>query len=530
MKCWSITQMEESLINRDQSELMKHIETCTSCSAIYEELLQEQIDWSSALFTESLPSSFTNQVMEALHEAHIEVPLDRVQENMNSSRKPARRKHKSMQRWTVAAAVLLLLCGSLIYSIPSIAEIVRSMFVSDAILDPGLLQSKELGLIQDPDINVSDSGYRIQVNEVSADEARLTIALKVTDRLGNAVLNGFNPEQILVKDEEGNVIGELKSPLGTNDRVDILTYIYKGELAASTITVESHIDKIKQTNGEWKFSFPVDLSKADSLTKKYELNERYVSPDGFIIQIDKLTHTPSGVKLELTTSLSGQIREKVPAELEEKQTLMFHFEDEAGEIVSQVNETNSVSMLAGETSTRTDKGIHWVYTFVDLPFDTHQIKLVLDGYSIPEKSNGSIVIYPSSLSKEKTIFRNSGDTIWLKSFTISKEADLNSSKSSGVFEIESKYVNMINPLIEQWTVVDDKGKKYSLDFRGSIDLDNKIQNGKFIIKGLSSIPTKLILSRSIIDRYYNNTDWSIDLPKGKRIPGLKNNVPQKYWR
>jgi hypothetical protein len=524
--------MEESLINRDLSELKKHIETCTSCLSTYEKLLQEQKDWSSALFTASLPTSFTNQVMEALQKLDIEPPADREQRNMILSGKPVRRKNKTIQRWTIAAAVLLLLCGSLVYSSPSIAEIVRSMFVSDAILDPGLLQSKELGLIQNPDINVSDGGYRVQVNEVSADAARLTLALKVTDRIGNAVLHGFNPEQILVKDEKGNVIGVLKSqsPLGTNVTVDILTYIYKGELTSSTITVESHINKIKQTSGDWNFSFPVDLSKADSLTKKYDLNGRYVTPDGFIVQMDKLTHTPSGVKLELTTSLSSQIRKKVPTDLEEKQTLMFHFEDETGEIVSQVNETNSISMLAGETSSRTDKGIHWIYTFIDLPFDTHQIKLVLDGYSIPEKSDGSIVLHPNNISKEKTIFRNSGDTIWFKSFAISKDTDPNSSKSNGVFEIESKYENMINPLVEQWIAIDDTGKEYSLDFRGSIDLDRKIQNGKFMIKGLSSIPSKLILSRSIIDRYYNNVDWSVDFPKGKRISGLENNVPQKYWK
>lgn len=43
---------------------------------------------------------------------------------------------------------------------------------------------------------------------------------------------------------------------------------------------------------------------------------------------------------------------------------MFHIEDEKGHIISQVNETNSISMLAGETAKRIDSGVHWVYTLL----------------------------------------------------------------------------------------------------------------------------------------------------------------------
>ncbi|MGN7764252.1 DUF4179 domain-containing protein [Paenibacillus sp. 22594] len=530
MKCWSITQMEESLINRDLNKLEKHIESCSSCKDSYELLLREQTDWSNALFTASLPSSFTKRVMEVLQETDIAGVGEQVHNDMYSPKKAARRSYTTLQRWTSAAAILLVLCGSLIYASPSLAEIVRSMFVSDAVLDPGLLQSKELGLIQNPSISVSDNGYKIQVNEVSADATRLTIALKVTDRFGKAILNGFNPEQITVKDETGNSVGLLRSPLGTNEKVDVLTYIYKGELNSSILTVESQIDRIRQDEGDWGFSFAVDLSKADALTNVYKLVGRYVTPDGLIIQMDKLTHTPSGVKLEFTTSLGEQKINKVPTEMEERQTLMFHFENEHGETISKVNETDSISMLAGETSVRTDKGIHWVYTFIDMPFDTQEIKMVFDGYSIPETSDEKIIISPFELKKESAMFSGSGDKMWFKSFSLSEEPGQNETTPIGVLEVRGEYYNTVNPLIEQWMAVDDEGKKYNIEYRGPIDLNSKYLNGKFIIKGLSYTPKKLILSRNVIDRYYNNVEWSFDLPKGKRIPGLENNVPIKYWR
>lgn len=539
MKCWSTAQMEESLINRHLNKLEKHIENCPSCLARYEQLLQEQSEWSDALFQDSLPPSFTNQVLETLQETEIEPVKEPVHKNTFPPRKPSRWKYRNLQRRALAAAILLILSGSLMYANPSIAEIVRSMFSSDAELDPGLEQSKKLGLIQDPGINISNHGYRIQVNEVSADAARLTIAVKVTDRFGKPVLQGFNWEQISVKDKQGNEIGLGRFGSG-NSGVDVFTYIYKGELTSPTITVESRIDKIKETKGNWKFSFPVDLTRADSLTTVDEINEHYVTPEGLHIQMDKLTHTPSGVKLELTTSLSQQARNKVPANREEMQKLMFHFEDEQGNIISQVNEMHSISMLAGQTSKRTEQGVHWVYTFIDLPYDSQRIKMVLDGYSIPEISEGSVVIYPSKLNKENAVFSNLGDKVRFNSFKVTQDPDQQAAiaagvienqetKSAGVIKIKGEYLNMANPAVEQWQAIDDKGNKYPIEFRGTGDLDKKTLDGSLIIKGLSYTPTKLTLVRSIVDRYYSDVEWSLNLPKGRPIPGLENNEPIKYW-
>ncbi|MEK3838384.1 DUF4179 domain-containing protein [Paenibacillus sp. FSL R7-0128] len=524
--------MEEYLIRGHLDELEKHIENCPGCLARYNQLLQEQSEFSDALFPEVLPSSFTNKIMDEIQETVIEPVGDPVQTNLPSKNSP-HRTHRTLQRWT-AVATILILCGSLVFASPSIAEFVRSMFSSNASLDPGLLQSRELGLIQDPGINVSNHGYRIQVNEVSADAVRLTIALKITDRFGQPIKDGFDPEKLIVKDEQGNEVGLGSGIAGYAGGVYVYKYTYKGELTSSTIIVESHIDQIKETKGNWKFSFPVDLTIAASLTTVDELNERYVTPEGLTIQMDRLTRTPSGVKLELTTTLSQQLRNKVPSDMEEKQKLMFHFEDEQGKIISQVNGLGSFNMLVGDISERTEKGVHWAYTFIDLPYDTQHIKMVLDGYSLPEKSEGSIVIYPSKLSKENAVFNNSGDIVRFKSFKITQDPDQQAAiaagvienqepKSAGVFEIKGAYVNTGNPDIDKWQAIDDKGNNYPVEFRGSTSLEEKEQDGIFIVKGLNSIPMRLTLLRSIVDRYYSDVQWSFDLPRGKPIPGLKNN-------
>ncbi|WP_083678108.1 DUF4179 domain-containing protein [Paenibacillus sp. FSL R7-0337] len=533
MKCWSIVEMEESLISGRLDELEKHIENCPECLARYNQLLQEQSEFSDALFPDALPSSFTNKIMEEIQETTIDPVGEPVQMNLPSG-ESAHRTNRTIQRWTVAVATILILCGSLIFASPSIAEFVRSMFSSDASLDPGLLQSRELGLIQDPGINVSSHGYRIQINEVSADAVRLTIALKITDRFGQPIKDGFDPEKLIVKDEQGNEVGLGSGITGYVGGVYVYKYTYKGELTSSTIIVESLIDKIKETKGNWKFSFPVDLTRAASLTTVDELDERYVTPEGLTIQMNRLTHTPSGVKLELTTSLSQQVRNKVPADMEEKQKLMFHFEDEQGKIISQVNGLGSFDMLVGVTSKRTEKGVHWAYTFIDLPYDTQHIKMVLDGYSIPEKSEGSIVINPSKLSKENAVFNHSGDIVRFKSFKITQDPDQQAAIaagvienqepiSAGVFEIKGTYINTGNPDIDQWQAIDDKGNNYPVEFRGRTSLEQKEQDGIFIVKGLNSIPMRLTLIRSIVDRYYSDIQWSFDLPRGKLILGLKNN-------
>lgn len=215
--------------------------------ARYNQLLQEQSEFSDALFPAVLPSSFTNQVMESLQGTLIEPVVEPVQMNLPSKNSP-HRTHRTLQRWT-AVATILILCGSLVFASPSIAEFVRSMFSSNASLDPGLLQSRELGLIQDPGINVSNHGYRIQVNEVSADAVRLTIALKITDRFGQPIKDGFDPEKLIVKDEQGNEVGLGSGIAGYVGGVYVYKYTYKGELTSSTIIVESHIDQIKETKG-----------------------------------------------------------------------------------------------------------------------------------------------------------------------------------------------------------------------------------------------------------------------------------------
>ncbi|MEC0207065.1 hypothetical protein P4H39_31115 [Paenibacillus lautus] len=55
-----------------------------------------------------------------------------------------------------------------------------------------------------------------------------------------------------------------------------------------------------------------------------------MTPDGMQIEMEKLVRTPSGVRLELSTSLTPEAAKRSPGELESMQQLMFHFENEKG--------------------------------------------------------------------------------------------------------------------------------------------------------------------------------------------------------
>ncbi|MWC27749.1 DUF4179 domain-containing protein [Paenibacillus sp. MMS18-CY102] len=511
MKCLSLTQIEEAVLSGPNEQLQRHLADCPSCTSRIEQVSNGQAMWPAAIYAEPLPPDFTDQVMASI-------------QKFKAAPRPAKQR-KQTRVWIAAASAAIILGSSLLYAVPSIAETVRLMFASDSAQDPGLQQARELGLVQNPHISVDDKGYRVSINEVVADAVRLTIAVQVTDRDGKVVRSGFDGSQLSIQDEHGGEAGELTVG-DMNSGGDLLTYVYKGNVTDTKLFVVSTIDRIEQAQGNWKFSFPVDLSRAGSLTTVNTLDERYVTPAGMAIQMEKITHAPSGIKLELSTSLSEEAAGRTRPELEEMQQLMFHFEDGNGHVISSINDRATGSWMdAGTTSTRISGGIHWAFTFIGLPYDTQHVKFVLDGYAIPELTADTVVIDPSKLREQPAKFNRLGDTLEFRSLAIAQNPNSAKAETAGLLEVKGKFHNMgIGK--ENWQAVDEKGTIYPIDCTGIISFDKSNSfmanyEGIFVVKGLTALPKQLKLTRTVVDRFYANTDWSFSLPKGTQIPGLR---------
>lgn len=126
MRCLNSYEIEEYILSksilRDQA-VAEHMATCTHCNMIYEAELEEQAEWSQAMYEERLPDSFTAQVMASLEQVELEefTPTQR-------NRKHPKR-NKLLRLFMGAALLLVVLSAVILYSVPTLAETLRSLLL-----------------------------------------------------------------------------------------------------------------------------------------------------------------------------------------------------------------------------------------------------------------------------------------------------------------------------------------------------------------------------------------------------------------
>ncbi|WP_136607970.1 DUF4179 domain-containing protein [Paenibacillus dokdonensis] len=536
MRCWKLAQTKEYLHsgNKPDEELTFHIEICSECQSLVHAAAEEEQIWAELLFTESLPNDFTQQVMASLEQVDIEPARP---QHPVSAVKHLRRSKPFMKKSALWIASLLIVTAAFtLYAQPSIADWVRSIFTKET-TDSGIMDARQLGILQNPHVKVRDKGYTIEINEVVADTTRLVMGVKITDPQGEPVVNQVSWTDLRILDLDGNEVAQLREISGSKS-LEKLTFAFTREILTDELNVVGHVEEIgnqfsKQiVKGKWDFKFKVDMKKANALNIITSLNEKYVTPDGLQIEMEKLVRTPSGVQLQLSTSLSGEAAKRSPEDMESQQKLMFHFENEQGEDISSVNNSRGghpETIISQQSELQSGKR-HWTYTFRYLPYDRQKLRFVLDGYSIPVKSAGSVEFVPSKLKGHPVIFKDQGDEITLSSFIIGQDPNLQEQKTVGLIQMKAKFKNEFDK--DAWFVRDPDGREYFTSFRGSVSMGEiKEASGDpgFIVYEMTELPEKVTLIRTVTDKWYSNVNWSFELPKGKPIPGLENVDPESYF-
>ncbi|MEK5437892.1 MULTISPECIES: DUF4179 domain-containing protein [Paenibacillus] len=539
MKCLSPFEIEQYILSTPTSrpfENVDHIAACAHCNLIYHTLLEEQEEWSQALFEEKLPDSFTAQVMASIEFVELEkvtVP-DRKRKNPKIL--------KSLRIAMGAALLLVVLSAVILYSVPTLAETLRSLFVKDNV-DIGLLRAQEFGLVEHPNIKVKDKGYTIKIDEAVADPTRVIVALQLFGPDGKHDRHrlGFGEgNKIEVKDDQGKIVGELYDIGFTNDFYYMIAN-FSEPLQTDQITVEGHITELgsKDRNipalqGDWNFSFSMDMTKANEQTTSTPLTGSYTSPDGLTVTLKKLTHMVQGVRFEFDTELSDEALNRSPGELWKQQGVKFHFEDSAGEEIHSVNARKlpSKDSVMSRSSTPGDKPglMHWSYTFKYLPQDT-PYTFVFDGYFILEKDGSMVQFEPSKLKEHPIPFAFDGDELMLNDFTVESPPDTNGSTKEGSLHFSGRLRNEF--MNSEWIFKDLEGKEYPLSGRGAYSTDgsgwkdgyivivesqsnNKKNFFEFRAIGLTTIPDQLQLIRTIVNRLYTNVDWSVPIMEASK--------------
>ncbi|WP_227779430.1 DUF4179 domain-containing protein [Paenibacillus sp. P13VS] len=199
-------------------------------------------------------------------------------------------------RWAAASIALLFALGAvMIYTVPTFAEMIRSLFAKDN-PDIGLLRAQELGLVHNPHIKVKDKGYTLVIEEVVADPARVTLALQLFDKQGEHdryKLSLGEQNTITIKDAQGNNVGSMYDMGYTNDFYYMVEF-FSEPLQTDKITIEGNINNLGTGNqrtieGNWNFSFDLDMKEANSKTRVEELSGTYTTPHGMTVNLKRIT-------------------------------------------------------------------------------------------------------------------------------------------------------------------------------------------------------------------------------------------------
>ncbi|WP_159885600.1 DUF4179 domain-containing protein [Paenibacillus puerhi] len=587
MKCWSEDEMERYVMDSRCAEAasddaIEHMRGCSRCRSLHDRFMQEETHWHALLYgMEPLPDSFTDDVMRRLQSVEMDfagtsaeadgglagaalaegiagtAPPLAVREDGAASisavsgeapkldRAAPRGKRYRIRSRLAFAAIFCLLAGvAATFASPTLADLARSLFTRET-TDYGLLRAQELGLVHYPQVMVKDKGYTVRVDEAVADASRVVLALQLFGPGGKHDrdrLTFGRENQIRIKDEQGKVIGQMYD-MGATTSFYYMVVFFKEPITADVITVEADITQLGNSmqnlprkDGNWSFSFDIDLTEAKKQTRVSPIDQTFSYPAGMQVTLKRLTRTVQGVRLELDTRLSEEALVRSPGELWQKQGLRFHFEDEAGEEIHSVNSRKSPHMDSLQTSSAMpgdEPGLmHWSYTFRYLPPD-EDYYLVPDAYFVAELDGSSIELEPAKLAGEPVWLESKGDRIEIKGSSL--EEPQNGESGQGKKEVS---LHVKGPLFNEfkeneWAVVDPVGREYRVEERGAIStVDGYLQLGggqvdqdyfEFRVEGLQQLPERLTLIRKVVDRVYNyESDQGKDrLPIRERREGTQ---------
>ncbi|MFE4711666.1 DUF4179 domain-containing protein [Paenibacillus sp. NPDC056722] len=512
----------------------------------------------------TLPDFFTEQVMEQVRHTEMDAPT-----GMNLRKLSGMRRNRVIKKLQWGSAVTIgtafmafVLVSSYSAYVRNSLQIVQTYTYSAPLpslmfgdnkpdFDIGLMEAQALGVVQQANVQATDKGYTLMLRDVVADPTRMVLSLQIVDEKGQPAereMDRFDFAQLHLKDQQGEDIGQLRGimPMETRNGSDnsiqkyiMLTYNFPDKEPKDTVLIQSDVKELKTgkdgnktLKGNWSFSYTADMKKANSLVVTSDLNQSYTTPEGLHVKMDQLIHSPAGVQLKFTTSLSEATAALSPMELRNKLTVMFHLENAEGQELSRINSSKDggyvdrsfAYTMKEEEGTAT---LHWNYYFSYLPYDSMNVRFVMDGYSIPVKSNDSITFRPEELKQQPVIFNKQGDHLEIHDMKITEIKD--EPGISAWMMVSGSFANQFKA--DQWVAHDPDGKEYRVVFRGSYTDGEKATISKpntgtspsyFIAKGLTALPKELTLVRTITDKRYTDVDWSFDLPKIERNEALKS--------
>lgn len=494
MKCILSKQVElyirGGLSPRESLELEKHVEHCDDCQDHLASMQETRIDMDYRLEeAPSLSDNFTAGVLQ----------------HLNVDRQTRLARNRGWRTVWKAAAVsfigLLVVLSLSVFLSPTLASYVKSFFMT-ARGDQGLKHAAELGLSMQHDMKMTDHGITLHIQEVLADTERVAVVCDVVDSNGRSLV-GRDDVDLLAGIKLTDVAGQTEIGSWTykmnEDRALLESEIgnlqFQGKLP-DEVVIHFNYTELGGIKGSWKTQIPIHLATAKAAAKKIAVQQRYTSPEGYSLGLQRIELAPSGIGIVTETNQEDMKRNAAPMYnfayrlLDDKgRTLRVHeeFLEEEGYKAEQLTLMGPLTQPSSEPDWQ-----EWNDLFAPLQdHSTNKLIFKLDAFYIKEKINASKTIIPEELKHQTAILEDKGNRLELSHFRIqqgeTKETFLGRPlpKKGGIMEFEGTLAQNVIA-ISDIRITDDTGAQLPYGF--STHERTKDAEGLVHIRGILSLP------------------------------------------
>ncbi|WP_222425052.1 DUF4179 domain-containing protein [Brevibacillus brevis] len=481
-----------------------------------------------------MEESETNQVSRKIIEKLPPYPMSVLHQGVDRTKlKQANWKKRSldmMKKTTVAVAGLALVVSLGTMVSPSFANYVNGLYMANAPIavpvpnslfttfenaDAGILHAVKNGFVQKAGLSVTDQGINFEVNEVLADPVRFLVVGSAKDKNGKVILdaNDMNTSlSVLLKDSTGKRLLSAEDswqfyPTGTDYVMwhrELSSYINKGNQLPDQVYVELSLSQIGESEGNWKLSIPVDLTKAKAATKTVEVNQRHITPDGEEFLLRKVNFAPSGTELVMegppSMGLSYQLVDDKGVEIAAWDDISLNSWDKI-DMSSMSIGKNMITRYDqhSEEASQKPTQFHIVAPITDQKNMTLKLQKIYDYKSATLNAK----LIPDKMAKEPAKAEEGGNVFTFKNY----QAD----DSSITVDVEGTLAKQVAS-VKEWRATDEKGEKYHAFFDGKQTRDDQ---GNVKVKGkvtifVSNPPKELTLGYTM--KVIEDTDQKWEVP------------------
>lgn len=533
MKCPTLDELshyvDDLLTEQQHDKLHAHVKSCDACQRVVTAFRGEQQFIKETLQTPVLHDDFTMLVLDQIE------PYEQ---------KIIPGKRKSWKRIMLLVAGIVLALGVSATLNPSFAEWIEGLFSTEQ-ADEGLRRAPDAGLVERINLEVTDKGITLKVEDIVADSSRVAMSFKVLDKNGkakNPYLDWEDSESgIIVVDQNGTRFDFARMDWREGSDYGLIQFSLREQEVSEKLTVKVNLVELNGVKGNWQLDIPIDLTKSNVLTKFVPLHDVQTSSHGVSIHMKKMQYSPTSNELMYETGFTAEEEIRIEKEIQQHEAqfgkdnirpehvysefetaIQYRIENKDQQTIythdynsSFIEEERVGDMeLYQGTGQRSEQlgQVLWNQSFIPQQEDD-KLTFVLDGVFKTVPADFSVAIQPKELKKNPVSFDYEGNVVTIMEVTKNSDYYLRKSifpigkRTSLTIAMDRKREAKSSDL-GKWILVDNKGNAY-ITFAYGGGSDSYLE-----VYGLDKIPKEFTLHLVSVTRYEEfKGKWEVPLYK-----------------